>query len=716
MSSIINQKDKKYYVPDMIKKFKAYVDKKHNTYPTLERLYLENGWTKQTIRNIMQNETGKEINENTITYWYLKLKEKQRQGILEKLYINKSVQGLIFLAKYCHGIGINKEEETNNGITELDFKIELLKHDIQTFFTLARKENIDTAKKFIHLEGGRSGGKSEQVARYVIAKALERQGQGTILCGREVQKSIKTSVKLLLERIIKQYGLSNYFHITNEEILVKHNDVRIIFMGLKEASADNSDTLKSTDVLFLAWIEEAQSISELTLDKLIPTVARVDDYQIIFTYNRHRQTTVIYDYFFQEHLPRERQELLQHIHINYYDNKFNSPELLALAELDKATNLKKWKYIWNGEPQTEFEGALWTYEEIKDLNLNIAYDKDNYIRRIVATDPATSSKDFNNEYGITVLGITHEGYVHLIADESGHYTASEYAKKIVKTYFTYECEAIVYEENQGGDHVANTILSESKSVRLIPVRATQSKYLRALPVANLCSQGKVYFLKSFPTLENQMLLLTIQGYQGEQGESPDRLDSFVWGVYELLGLKDANSIDVYFKRAWFKCIDYIETDYNITNKIAYYSYKGSKSVFVLFDYFYTRDGLKQLQHFLIKEIKVYDTNDIAEKTKDYINDVNSIIAFDNENIDFRSLNTNNIDRIEIEKLKLIDYAAYSMPYIQNKFIYLEKNQELERTIIDNVCQYIPEEVKENIVLETLLELIYYEFEGEVLKN
>ena len=710
MSSIINQKDKKYYVPDIIKKFKAYVDKKHNTYPTLERLYLENGWTKQTIRNIMQNETGKEINENTITYWYLKLKEKQRQGILEKLYINKSVQGLIFLAKYCHGIGINKEEETNNGITELDFKIELLKHDIQTFFTLARKENIDTAKKFIHLEGGRSGGKSEQVARYVIAKALERQGQGTILCGREVQKSIKTSVKLLLERIIKQYGLSNYFHITNEEILVKHNDVRIIFMGLKEASADNSDTLKSTDVLFLAWIEEAQSISELTLDKLIPTVARVDDYQIIFTYNRHRQTTVIYDYFFQEHLPRERQELLQHIHINYYDNKFNSPELLALAELDKATNLKKWKYIWNGEPQTEFEGALWTYEEIKDLNLNIAYDKDNYVRRIVATDPATSSKDFNNEYGITVLGITHEGYVHLIADESGHYTASEYAKKIIKTYFTYECEAIVYEENQGGDHVANTILSESKSVRLIPVRATQSKYLRALPVANLCSQGRVYFLHSFAKLENQMLLLTIQGYQGEQGESPDRLDSFVWGVYELLGLKDANSIDVYFKRAWFKTIDF---DYTPKNKVVYYSYKGSKTVFIRLDYFYIREGINYTQHILIKDIKVFDTNEAGEKSKEYLGDAVSAIAFDNENIDLSSIGIKQIDRIEIEKKKLIEYATYSMPYIQNSFIYIDKR--IENVIIDNVCQYIPEEVKENHILETILELVYYEYEGENIK-
>ena len=711
-----NKTQDKYHIPFMIEKFKEYVNKKHSKYPTFEQLYFENNWVRQNVHKILKSEAGKEITEETLTFWYSKLKEKQRKMLLEKIYINKSVQGLIFLAKYCHGIGLEKDNEESSGSTELDYKLEILRHDIELFFQLARKENIDPAKKFVHLEGGRAGGKSEQAARYVILKALERKTNGSLLCGREVQKSIETSVKPLLERIIKLYHLENYFNITKQEILSKHNNVRIIFMGLKEASSDASDTLKSTDLLFLAWIEEAQSISELSLEKLIPTAARVEDYQIIFTYNRHRQNTIIYDYFFYVYLTRERQLMTQHININYYDNKFNSPELISLAELDKAANLKKWKYIWNGEPQTEFDGALWTYEEIKDLNLNLSYDKDNYVRRIVATDPAASSKDFNNEYGITVLGITHEGYVHLIADVSGHYTASEYAKVLVKTYFNYECEAVVYEENQGGDHVANTILSESKSVRLIPVRATQSKYLRALPVANLCSQGKVYFLKSFPKLENQMLLLTIQGYQGEQGESPDRLDSFVWGVYELLGLKDVNSIDVYFKRAWFKCIDDIAADYNITNKIAYYSFKGSKSVFILFDYFYTRDGLKQFQHFLIKEIKSADTNEIAEKTKDYLNDVNSIIAFDNENIDFSCLNTKNIERIEIEKLKLIDYAAYSMPYIQNKLIYLEKNQELERTIIDNVCQYIPEEVKENIILETLLELIYYEFEGEVLKN
>lgn len=698
----------KYHKPYMIEKFKEYINKNSSQYPTFENLYLSNNWNKNNIYKILKSEADAEKTEDTLTFWFMKLKEKQKKGILEKLYANKSVQGLIFLAKYCHGIGIEKENgEETGGACELDFKIALLKHDIELFFILAGKDNIDINKKFIHLEGGRAGGKSEQAARYVILKALERNTNGSLLCGREIQKSIETSVKPLLERIIKSYSLESYFNITQKEIVCKHNNVRIIFMGLKEASSDASDTLKSTDLLFLAWIEEAQSISELSLEKLIPTAARVEGYQIIFTYNRHRQSTIIYDYFFNNSITAERKAMIQHININYYDNKFNSKEVIDLAELDKASNLKKWKYIWNGEPQTEFDGALWTYEEIKDLNLNMPYDKDNYVRRIIATDPAASSKDFNNEYGITVLGITHQGYVHLIADESGHFTASEYAKAVVKAYFTYECEAVVYEENQGGDHIANTLLSESKNIRLIPVRARQSKYLRALPVANLCSQGKIYFLKSFPKLENQMLLLTIQGYQGEAGESPDRLDSFVWGCYELLDLKDINSIDVYFKKIWFNIPDF---EIKPVNKAAYFSYKGVKSVYIRLDYFYIRNGLEYTPHYYLKDIKVFDTNEAGGKAKEYIDNADMIIAFDNENIDFTDIGIDNIHRIEIEKKSLAEYAAYAMPYIQKKMIYIDKA--VENIIIDNVCQYNPEEVKENEILESILELIYYEYEGE----
>lgn len=691
----------KYKKEFVIEKMKQFYFRKHDRYPSMEMMYNEFGWTKSAIQNLRKKETDKEA-DNTVSYWWRKIKDLQQQVIIDKVVENNSPQCLLFIAKNIHKIGEENKDIESTSASELDIKKAILNRDIELFFKLARKENIDPIKKFVHLEGGRAGGKSEQVARYIILKALERDTQGTILCGREIQKSTETSVKPLLERIIEDYKLQSYFNITKKEITCILNGVRIIFMGLKEACSDSSDTLKSTDLLFLAWIEEAQSISQQSLDKLIPTASRVEGFQLIFTYNRNRQTTIVYDHFFGEGLPAEWLEWTQHVNINYKDNKFNSDELIALAELDKKTNIKKYNYIWGGLPQTEFDGALWTYEAIKELNINIPYNKDNYTRRIVATDPATSHKDFNNEYGITVLGLTHEGYVHLIADHSGHYTAYEYAKAVVQAYFTYECEAIVYEENQGGDHVANTILSESKSVRLIPVRATQSKYLRALPIANLCEQGRIYFTKSFPVLENQMLLLTIQGYQGSAGESPDRLDSFVWGCYELLGLKEANSIDVYFKKAWFKQLD---TEHNHINEVGYYSLKGSKTVFILFDYITIRKGFEYIPHINIKEIKVVDTNEAYEQTKDYLTEKTNILAYDDNTIDIEA------DRIEFEdKLTLTEYASKTITYIQNGFIFIDPK--IENIIIDNVCQYIPEEVKENNILEAILELVYHEWEAK----
>lgn len=171
----------------------------------------------------------------------------------------------------------------------------------------------------------------------------------------------------------------------------------------------------------------------------------------------------------------------------------------------------------------------------------------------------------------------------------------------------------------------------------------------------------------------------------------------------MLGLKDNNSINVYFKHAWFKIIDF---DYKATNKIAYFSYKGSKTVFLRFDYFYLRDGIDFKQHILLKDIKVFDTNEADSEAQ--LSDATNIIAFDKDNIDLSKYNIP-VNRIEIEKLSLAEYSSYAMPFIQRNMIYITKN--IEQIIIDNVCQYEPETVKQNDILETILEIIYYEHEG-----
>lgn len=378
--------------------------------------------------------------------------------------------------------------------------------------------------------------------------------------------------------------------------------------------------------------------------------------------------------------------------------------------MDKKNNYRKWQHIWNGEPQTDFEGALWSYDSIKELNKNIVYEKEKYIKRIVATDPATSSKEFNNEYGIMILGLTEDGIVHLLDDYSGHFTAAEFGKQVLKAYINYECEAVVYENNQGGEHIANTILSESKNIRLIPVRATQSKYLRALPIANLCSQGKIQFIKSFMILENQMLLLTTQGYQGAQGESPDRLDAFVWGCYELLGLKEANTIETYFKLEYFKKLDIDKTE-NIKDikHIAIFNTIGSKLIVILLDYFRMLKGIQYEARICLKNVYTTEINKINEID---IENTSRIITY-NDNLNFDSFKVNDIDYndiTELNKLKLPELANFGMQYIQDNYVYIQNdNIAIENTIINNICNYQPEITKENIILETLLKVIYNEF-------
>ena len=60
------------------------------------------------------------------------------------------------------------------------------------------------------------------------------------------------------------------------------------------------------------------------------------------------------------------------------------------------------------------------------------------------------------------------------------------------------------------------------------VHATRGKIVRAEPISALYEQKRVHHLGVFTELESQMCT-----YNGENQESPDRLDALVWGLSEL---------------------------------------------------------------------------------------------------------------------------------------------------------------------------------------
>jgi len=119
------------------------------------------------------------------------------------------------------------------------------------------------------LYGGRGGAKSWGVARALLIKGAQRSLR--ILCAREFQTSIKDSVhKLLCDQII-DLGLEGFYEITQASIRGK-NGTEFSFVGLK----NNVANVKSYEGVDICWVEEAQTVTRLSWNVLIPTIRKPD--------------------------------------------------------------------------------------------------------------------------------------------------------------------------------------------------------------------------------------------------------------------------------------------------------------------------------------------------------------------------------------------------------------------------------------------------------
>jgi phage terminase large subunit len=91
------------------------------------------------------------------------------------------------------------------------------------------------------------------------------------VCVREIQKSLNQSVKRLLETKIQDMNAGAYFEVQEAVIKSKKGDGAIIFQGMQNHTADSIKSLEGYDC---AWVEEAQSLSQTSLDLLRPTIRK----------------------------------------------------------------------------------------------------------------------------------------------------------------------------------------------------------------------------------------------------------------------------------------------------------------------------------------------------------------------------------------------------------------------------------------------------------
>ena len=96
-------------------------------------------------------------------------------------------------------------------------------------------------------------------------------------------------------------------------------------------------------------------------------------------------------------------------------------------------------------------------------------------RVVVAIDPAVTSGEEADETGIVVAGKDQNGHGYVLADISGRYPPTEWARLAIAAYRTHRADRIVAEVNNGGDMVGATLRMVDPNVAFTAVRASRGK-------------------------------------------------------------------------------------------------------------------------------------------------------------------------------------------------------------------------------------------------
>lgn len=208
--------------------------------------------------------------------------------------------------------------------------------------------------RFLGLHGGRGGGKSRTVATALVLQATERHER--VLCGREVQKSIKDSVKRLLDDEIARLGLGSIYVSTESEIRGP-NDSLFLFSGVK----GNANGIKSIEGITTFWGEEAQALSQGSLDTIVPSI-RAPGSRLIFTWNPDLETDPIDALLRDPKGPPPRSIVHE---VNYTDNPWFPSDLREAMEFDRSRDIDKFNHIWRGQYRKNSEARVfknWTVD------------------------------------------------------------------------------------------------------------------------------------------------------------------------------------------------------------------------------------------------------------------------------------------------------------------------------------------------------------------
>lgn len=207
--------------------------------------------------------------------------------------------------------------------------------------------------------GGRGSGKSHFFAELLIERCIMERTHA--VCVREVQKTLDQSVKKLLEEKIEALGVGHLFDVQQTKITGKNGSL-IIFQGMQDHTADS---IKSLQGFAVAWVEEAQSLSQRSLDLLRPTI-REEGSELWFSWNPSKNTDPV-DVLLRGESPPPDAIVVQ---ANWRDNPQFPAVLLAEMEYDRGRDKDKYLHVWEGQYLQSSEARVFKNWRIDEFDVN----------------------------------------------------------------------------------------------------------------------------------------------------------------------------------------------------------------------------------------------------------------------------------------------------------------------------------------------------------
>jgi phage terminase large subunit len=203
--------------------------------------------------------------------------------------------------------------------------------------------------------GGRGSGKSHFFAELLVERCIQQKTHA--VCVREIQKTLSQSVKKLIELKIEALGVGKLFEVQDSKILGTNGSL-IIFQGMQNHTADSIKSLEGFDV---AWVEEAQSLSQRSLDLLRPTIRKPDS-ELWFSWNPDADTDPVETLLRCECPPPDAIV----IRVNWHDNPYFPDVLREEMEYDQARDKDKYLHVWEGQYKKRSEALVfknWRIDE-----------------------------------------------------------------------------------------------------------------------------------------------------------------------------------------------------------------------------------------------------------------------------------------------------------------------------------------------------------------